>query len=126
MGCRPASTPTDPNLKLSKEFGDLLPDQSQYQILVGRPIYVTNTQPDINFALSVMSQFMHAPCTFHLNVVHHILQYLKTYSGLDFFLYSRRAIRGVLFHSSDYARFKGDRRSTSHFCTFYDCHHSLS
>ena len=36
MGCRPASTPMDPNLKLSLESGELLYDPSLYQHLVGR------------------------------------------------------------------------------------------
>ncbi|GFY86650.1 hypothetical protein Acr_05g0002890 [Actinidia rufa] len=35
FGCRPASTPMVPNLKISAESGDLLPDPSIYQRLVG-------------------------------------------------------------------------------------------
>ena len=31
LGCRPASTPMVPNLKISTESGELLPDQSIYQ-----------------------------------------------------------------------------------------------
>ncbi|GFY97530.1 hypothetical protein Acr_12g0000710 [Actinidia rufa] len=34
MGCRPASSPMDPNFKLSLESGDLLPDATRYQRLV--------------------------------------------------------------------------------------------
>ena len=74
LGCRPASTPMDPNLKLSVESGELLFNPSMYQRLVGRLIYLTNTRPDLTFAVSVVSQFMHAPCTSHLDAVHHILR----------------------------------------------------
>ena len=75
----------DPNLKLSSEFGEPLSDAAQYQRLVGRLIYLTHTRPDISFAVSVVSQFMHAPRTSHLEAVHHILRYLKTCPGLGLF-----------------------------------------
>ena len=61
LRCRLASTPTDPNLKLFVEFGELLSNPSMYQHLIGRLIYLTNTKPDLTFAVSVVSQFMHAP-----------------------------------------------------------------
>uniref|UniRef100_A0A2N9HKT3 Uncharacterized protein n=1 Tax=Fagus sylvatica TaxID=28930 RepID=A0A2N9HKT3_FAGSY len=51
LGCRPASTPMDPNLKLSTESGDLLLNPSMYQRLVGRLIYLTNTRPDLTFVM---------------------------------------------------------------------------
>ncbi|GFZ00775.1 hypothetical protein Acr_14g0004100 [Actinidia rufa] len=74
LGCRPASTPMVPNLKISAESGELLPDPSIYQRLVGRLIYLTNTRPDLTFAVSIVSQFMHSPRTSHLDVVYHILR----------------------------------------------------
>ena len=75
----------DPNIKLSTESGELLSDASVYQRLVGRLIYLTNTRPDITFVVSVVSQFMHAPRTSHLDVVHHILRYLKTCLAIGLF-----------------------------------------
>ena len=38
-------------------------------LLNGRLIYLTNTRPDLTFAVSVVSQFMHAPRTSHLDAV---------------------------------------------------------
>ena len=84
------------NLKLSIESGELLPDASVYQHLVGRLIYLTNTHPDITFAVSVVSQFMHAPRTFHFDTVHHILRYFKTCPGLGLF-YTTRAHSSISF-----------------------------
>ena len=74
----------DPNLKLSTEPGDLLSNPSMYQRLVGRLIYLTNTRSDLTFAMSVVSQFMHAPHTTQLDAVYHILRYLKTSPGLAY------------------------------------------
>ncbi|GFS34572.1 hypothetical protein Acr_00g0034750 [Actinidia rufa] len=97
LGCRPASTPMVPNLKISAESGELLPDPSIYQRLVGRLIYLTNTRPDLTFAVSIVSQFMHSPRTSHLDAVYHIL---------------RCRLCGS----------KSDKRSTSGFCTFHGSH----
>ncbi|KAK8954800.1 hypothetical protein KSP39_PZI002048 [Platanthera zijinensis] len=85
LGCSPVSTPMDPNHRLHAESGDPLPDQGRYQRLVGRLIYLTNTRPDISFAVSVVSQFMHAPRTSHLDAVFRILHYLKGSPGLGLF-----------------------------------------
>jgi hypothetical protein len=122
LGCRPASTPMDPNLKLSTESGDLLPNPSMYQRLVGRLIYLTNTRPDLTFVVSVVSQFMHAPRTAHLDAVYHILRYLKTSPGLGLF-YSAGHQSGLsCFTDADYAGSQTDRRSTTGLSTFYGNH----
>ena len=77
--------PYGPNFKLSAEVGESLPDPSVYQRLVGRLVYLKNTRPDLTFVVIVVSQFMHSPRTSYLDVVYHILQYLKTYCGLGLF-----------------------------------------
>ncbi|XP_059629691.1 uncharacterized protein LOC132272588 [Cornus florida] len=122
LGCKPASTPMDPNMKISAESGDLLSDPSQYQRLVGRLIYLTNTGLDLGFTVSVMSQFMHAPRTAHMDAVYHILQYLKSCPGLGLFYSSSRQVGLSCFSDADYAGSKTDRRSTSDFCTSYGDH----
>ncbi|GFS42288.1 hypothetical protein Acr_00g0079060 [Actinidia rufa] len=85
LGCKPVSTPMVPNLNISAESGKLLPDPSIYQRLVGHLIYLTNTRPNLTFAVSIVSQFMHSPRTAHLDAVYHILRYLKTCPDLGLF-----------------------------------------
>ena len=75
LGCKPASTPIDSNVKLNIEEGDPLKDVSHFQRLVGKLIYLTVTRPDISFAVSQVSQFMHAPRTLHLDAINRILRY---------------------------------------------------
>ncbi|XP_059627363.1 uncharacterized mitochondrial protein AtMg00810-like [Cornus florida] len=122
LGCRPASTPMEPNLKLSVESGELLSDPSVYQHLVGRLIYLTNTRPDLTFAVSVVSQFMHAPRSTHMDAVYHILRYLKSCPSLGLFYALGNQSGLSCFTDADYAGCKTDRRPTSDFCTFYGNH----
>lgn len=50
-------------------------DTSRYQRLVGKLIYLSHTQPDTAFAISMVGRFMHSPCEKHLEVVFRILRY---------------------------------------------------
>lgn len=76
--CKPATLPMVPNLKLSASDGDPLPNDSQYRRLIGRLLYLTISRPDICYAIKKLSQFVSAPCTTHLDAVHHLPRYLKS------------------------------------------------
>ena len=47
MGCRPAETPMEPNLKLQPASAEKIRDKQKFQRLVGRLIYLSHTRPDI-------------------------------------------------------------------------------
>ena len=49
-------------------------------------MYLAHTRPDLAYALSIVSQFMHNPGEQHMNAVIRILRYLKSAPG-----------KGVLF-----------------------------
>uniref|UniRef100_A0A2N9IBC1 Uncharacterized protein n=1 Tax=Fagus sylvatica TaxID=28930 RepID=A0A2N9IBC1_FAGSY len=57
-----------------------------YRQLVGSLVYLTVTQPDISYAVHIVSQFMAAPRSLHYAVVLRILRYLKgtLFHGLHF------------------------------------------
>jgi hypothetical protein len=75
MQCRAAATPIDQNYRITAESGELV-EKENYQKLVGRLLYLCNTRPDITYAVSIASRYMHAPRTRHLDAVHRILRYL--------------------------------------------------
>jgi hypothetical protein len=103
----------DQNLKLSVKSRELLSNPSMYQRLIGCLIYLTNTRPDLTFAVSVVSQFMHVSRTSHLDAVHHILRYVKTSPGLGLF-YSAGHQSGLsCFIDADYTGSQTVRRSTT-------------
>lgn len=82
-------------------------------------MYLAHTRPDLAYALSIVSQFMHNPGEQHMNAIMHILRYLKSAPG-----------KGILFtKNEDYPRVDAytdanwvgavdDRRSTSGYFTF--------
>ena len=80
LGCRAAATPIDQNHKVTAQSGDLV-NKEKYQRLVGRLLYLCHTRPDIAFAVSVVSRYMHEPRSEHLEAVYRILRYLKGSPG---------------------------------------------
>jgi Reverse transcriptase (RNA-dependent DNA polymerase) len=80
LGCRLANTPIDPNHGLKGGESDQV-DRERYQRLVGRLIYFSHTRPDISYAVSVVSWYMHDPRVVHQEVVDRILRYLKSGPG---------------------------------------------
>ena len=61
FGCKAAETPIEPNLKLQSAKPEVVKNREQFQRLVGKLIYLSYTSPDIAFAVSMVSQFMHSP-----------------------------------------------------------------
>jgi hypothetical protein len=117
--CQPVDAPIKEGLKLCVEPNQVPADKVRYQRLVGRLMYLAHTRPDLAYALSVISQFMHNPGEQHMNAIMHILRYLKSSPG-----------KGILFHKNedhqrvdaytdaDWAGAVDDRRSTSGYFTF--------
>ncbi|CAL9003229.1 unnamed protein product [Prunus brigantina] len=104
-----------------KSLGDLkyfLGIEERYQRLVGKLIYLAHTRPDIAYAVSVVSQFMHAPSEDHMAAVTRILRYLKVTpgKGLMFSKYGHTDVEG--YTDADWASSATDRRSTSGYFTF--------
>ena len=74
--CKPIAIPMETFLKLSlHDVGDLF-DVTLYQQAVGCLIYVCITRPDIQFAISQVSRFMHSPGSKHWQAVRRIFCYL--------------------------------------------------
>jgi hypothetical protein len=117
LGAKPAGTPIETNIKLGPEDGEPLPDIGQYQRLVGKLIYLTVTRPDIVFAVSVVSQFMHAPRTSHLSTIDRILRYLKGTPSQGIWMKKNITSNVVGYSDADWAG-SCDKKSTTGFCTF--------
>ena len=77
LDCKPVDTPMDPNVKLVPGHGELLRDPGRYRRLVSKLNYLTITQLDVSFPVSVVSQFLQSPCDSHWDATVCIFRYVK-------------------------------------------------
>ena len=96
LECKPVDTPIVQNHKLGIYPNQKPTDKGRYQRLVGKLIYLSHTRPNIAYAVSVVSQFMHCPSEEHMEAVIRILRYLKS---------SPR--KGLMFSKNDHVRVDG-------------------
>jgi len=54
-----------------------LVNASIYRSLIGSLLYLLATRPDIMYATSVLSRFMHLPIEIHLKAAKRILRYIR-------------------------------------------------
>jgi len=77
----------DASIKLQPGQRELLENIGWYRRAVGKLTYLMVTGPNITFVVNVVSQFLSAPRTTHLQVVMKIFRYLKKALGREL-LYS--------------------------------------
>ncbi|RVX08315.1 Retrovirus-related Pol polyprotein from transposon RE1 [Vitis vinifera] len=118
IGCKPVSTPMDPNHKLGEAKEEPMVDKRMSQRLVGRLIYLAHTRPDIAYSVSVISQFMHDPREPHLQAAYRVLHYLKGNPDKGILFKKNNTLALEAYTDADYAGSLVDRRSTTGYCTF--------
>ncbi|XP_059077173.1 uncharacterized mitochondrial protein AtMg00810-like [Cryptomeria japonica] len=117
--CQPADTPVEERLKLCIKSNQVPVDKGRYQRLVGRLMYLAHTRPNLAYALSIVSQFMHNPGEQHMNAVMRILRYLKSAPGKGILFTKREDYQNVdAYTDADWAGAVDDKRSTSGYFTF--------
>ena len=94
-------------------------DRGSYQRMVGKLIYLSHTRPDITWAVSVVSQFMHSPLKSYLEVVYRILKYLKSSLGKGILYQNNGNLRLEVYTNVDWAGSLTDKRSIG-YCTLLE------
>jgi hypothetical protein len=74
--CRAMATPLVTNWKKVDSSRAERVDATLYRQLIGSLMYLTNTRPDICFAVNQLSQFMVEPTRLHWVAAKHVLRYL--------------------------------------------------
>ncbi|KAK2991285.1 hypothetical protein RJ640_024550 [Escallonia rubra] len=118
LACQPVDTSVE-GLKLRIESNQVPVHKGRYQRLVGRLMYLAHTRPDLAYALSIVSQYMHNPGEQDMNAVLLILRYLKFAPGQGILFTKNEDHQSVdVYTDADWAGAVDDRRSTSGYFTF--------
>ena len=114
LGSKACDTPLEPGMKFSEDQGGELVDRGRYQRLVDKLIYLSHSRPDIAIAVSMVSQFMHAPHAIHLEAVMRILRYSKSSPGKGLYFSKHGHLSVQTFIDADWARSVTDSRLQPH------------
>ena len=96
----------------------MMANVNRYRRLLGKLIYLTVTHPDITYAISVLSQFMHEPHMVHWEGALLVLVYIKRARGRGLIYRRHDHLHIKAYSDAGYARNKGDRKSTTAYCTY--------
>ncbi|GMJ01569.1 hypothetical protein HRI_003826100 [Hibiscus trionum] len=112
-----ASTPLELNEKQVSVAAeeDYLEDVGSYQRLIGRLLYLTNTRPDIAFAIQHLSQFMHKPKKVHYNAALRVVRYVKKNPGLGILLPAAGLPHLTAYCDADWAACPLTRKSVTRY-----------
>ncbi|MCO5586430.1 hypothetical protein L7F22_040370 [Adiantum nelumboides] len=111
--CKPISTPLDQNLKLKIDEGEVLDDATMYHRIVGSLIYMTISQPNLSYAVELVSQFMQLPRKLHLDALRCILSYVRATLDHALFYDAGTQVQVHGYTDFDWVGSSSDCRSTS-------------
>ena len=104
------------NLKLLSDASSETVDATMCRQMIGSLMYLTNMRLDIFFPVNTLSQFLTNPRNVHLNVVKHIMRYLRGTINYGLKYESNQKINLEGDVDSDWAGSAIDRKSTSGCC----------
>lgn len=87
-----------------------------YIRLIGRLIYLTNTRPDISFAVQHLSQYVSKPLVPHYQAATKILWFLKSSLAKGILFSASSPLKLYAFADSNWARCPTTRKSIAGFC----------
>ena len=109
------------NMKLLADDSSELVDATHYTNIIGSLMYLTNSRPDMCFAVNTLSQYLVQPRRVHLVTAKHVIRYLK--GTIDFGLYYDGSHEYKLYGYIDayWAGSISDRKSTLGrcFCSWF-------
>ncbi|RVW80987.1 putative mitochondrial protein [Vitis vinifera] len=91
------------SLKLTaNDSSPLVSDPASYRRLIGRPLYLTITRPDLAYAVQALNQFMSNPHSTHLQATERVLRYIKATPGQGLFLKASSDLHLKAYSDSDW------------------------
>ncbi|KAG8485799.1 hypothetical protein CXB51_019195 [Gossypium anomalum] len=111
--CKPTSTPVVVGAKLASQGDHEQVSESTYRSLGGCLLYLTASRPDIMFAISLLSRFMHCCNEKHFQVAKRVLKYIKGTLSYRLQFGKAESLKLVGYTDSDWVGSINDLKSTS-------------
>jgi len=111
LGAKPSDFTMEENHNLCVATGPHLEDAGSYRQLVGRPIYLTITSPDLCYAVHILPQFIQAPREEHMNAVRRVLRYIKGSPDCGIVIHAHCDLQLIAYCDSDWGACLFTRRS---------------
>jgi hypothetical protein len=115
---KPVSTSMSSVASLGPDEDDEAVDQREYRNMIGSLLYLTATQPDIQFTVGLCARFQASPCSSHRRAVQRVFMYLKHTLEFRIWYSTSSSLDLVGFSDADFAGCGINRKSTSVTCHF--------
>ncbi|KAJ0809226.1 putative RNA-directed DNA polymerase [Helianthus annuus] len=117
--CNSVFCPIVPGCKLRSDEGKKM-DETLFKQIIGSLMYITNTRPDIQYVVSLVSRFMSSPTNVHFEAAKKVLRYLQ--GTLDYGIWYERGGKGLMevYTDSDFGGDVEDGKSTSGYVVVWD------
>ncbi|GKV30743.1 hypothetical protein SLEP1_g39523 [Rubroshorea leprosula] len=115
---KPVSSPLASTSVLQLSTGTPLSDGTNYRKIVGSLQYLSLTWPDLSFAVSRLSQFMHRPTDSHWQAVKRVLRYLRGSVSHGLLLRPQPTLSLHAFSDADWAGDRDTYTSTTGYLVF--------
>ncbi|GJZ06729.1 ribonuclease H-like domain-containing protein, partial [Tanacetum coccineum] len=122
LAARPVDIPFPKNCVLNfggSEKDKYLNDFTSYQKLVGKLINLTNTRPDVSYAVHCLIQHMLCLLRSHCKAALRVLRYLKGSPGCGIQFNKSSDLKLRDFADADWAKFPTKRKFVTCFCGFF-------
>ncbi|KAL2325690.1 hypothetical protein Fmac_024748 [Flemingia macrophylla] len=111
--CKPMTTPLVANEKLSLHDSTSKVDASIYRSLIGSLLYLSATRPNIMFAASLLSRFMHSPSEAHYKAAKRVLRYIRGTTDYGLWFLKDESVDLEGYADSDWTGSENGAKSTS-------------
>jgi hypothetical protein len=110
--CNSTKTPLPPGFTTRKDTRIETVDPKLFRSIIGKLMFLTNTRPDISFAVNLLSRYSSAPQQAHLRGVKQILRYIKGTSNLGLFYKRKSGLELTGYTDADWGGNLNQRKST--------------
>ncbi|GJV94683.1 retrovirus-related pol polyprotein from transposon TNT 1-94 [Tanacetum coccineum] len=112
--CDPIDTPMVDRLKLDEDPLGTLVDQTRFRSMVGSPMYLTASRPDLVFVVCMYARYQASPTKKHLKALKRVFRYLRGTINWGLWYPKDTAMALTTYADADHAGCQDTRRSTDH------------